>query len=173
MRTPRWFSGRSTKTHLIMAAAAFLVGLVATILIVREPMMPLTDESLRLARARWQAARIEDYDLHFRMHSSVYEIQVRRDTVVKANVNGLAPRGADVQAYSVEGLFDTLELELENLRDPHGPFTGREAAVIARVRFNNELGYVERYLRSSGGYGRGAAIEIIDFQRVTQEPSSR
>ena len=32
-----------------------------------------------------------------------------------------------------------------------------------RVRFNPKLGYVERYLRSSGGHGRGASIEIIEF----------
>jgi hypothetical protein len=54
---------------------------------------------------------------------------------------------------------------LENSTDPAGPFAGRAETVLMRVRFNRELGYVERYLRSSGGQGRGASIEMIEFTR--------
>ena len=65
----------------------------------------------------------------------------------------------------MDGLFDTLEQELDNSTDPAGPFAGRAETVLMRVRFNHALGYVERYLRSSGGQGRGASIERVEFTR--------
>jgi hypothetical protein len=54
-------------------------------------------------------------------------------------------------------------MELENLADPAGPFAGRAESVLARVRFNPDLGYPERYLRSAGGFGRGADIQVLEF----------
>ena len=78
-------------------------------------------------------------------------------------VNGQRPLVNDFSDYGVEGLFRTLELELENATDPHGPFAGRVSAIVMRVRFNAEFGYMERYLRGSGGSGRSVAIELIDF----------
>ena len=69
----------------------------------------------------------------------------------------------ELSNYSVEGLFDILELDLENLADPNGPFGHSAQKVIVRVRFNREFGYIERYLRS-GGMIRGATIEVISFR---------
>jgi len=85
--------------------------------------------------------------------------------VDQATVDGRPPTTTDLNAYSVDGLFDTLEQELDNLTDPAGPFTGQAGTVMMRVRFNPEFGYVERYLRSSGGHGRGASIELLEFTR--------
>ena len=69
----------------------------------------------------------------------------------------------DLSNYSVEGLFDILELDLENMAAPDSPFGPAAQQVIARVRFNREFGYIERYLRS-GGMVPAGAIELISFR---------
>ena len=156
---------RTTRTNLILMCAAFVVGAGGAVLWYREPMAPLTREVLAAARQRWRAAGVRGYTVRYRMHGSEYAIEWRDGIVEEALVDDRPPTTADLNAYSVEGLFDTLEQELDNLTDPAGPFAGRKEKVLMRVRFNPKLGYVERYLRSSGGYGRGASIEMIEFAR--------
>jgi len=157
-----------TRLNLTLAAGAFTVAAVATLVALREPMEPLTRAALDAARRRWREAGIADYDLTVRMNGSRYEVEVRGHIVTKAMVDGRPPSTADVAAYSVDGLFDTLRLDLDNRDDPAGPFAGRGSSLVMRVRFNAALGYVERYLRSSAGQGRGGAIELIRFTRVYQ-----
>lgn len=132
----------------------------------REPTETLTTEGLAAARQRWRAGDVTNYRIRFDMHGSVYEVEVRRGIVETATTDGNPLRSADPGAYSVDGLFETLELELENRSDPRGPFAGRAETMVMRVRFNKELGYVERYLRSSGGMGRGASIVMLEFEPI-------
>ena len=154
---------RTTRTNLILMGAAFLVGAGGAALWFREPMVPLTREVLAAARQRWHAAGVRGYAVRYRMHGSEYAIEWRDGIVEQATVDGRPPTTTDLNAYSIDGLFDTLEQELDNLTDPAGPFAGQAGTVLMRVRFNPSLGYVERYLRSSGGHGRGASIEMIEF----------
>lgn len=152
-----------TRTNLLLMCAAFIVGACGAILWLREPMAPLTREALAAARQRWRAAGVRGYAIRYRMHGSQYAIEWRDGFVEQASVNDHPPTTTDLKAYSIDGLFDILEQELDNLSDPAGPFAGHAESVLMRVRFNSELGYVERYLRSSGGHGRGASIEMIEF----------
>lgn len=161
---------RTTTIHFALASAAFVLAVGVTIFVVREPMEALATEALQEARRRWREAGVTDYRLRYRMHGSVYDIGVRGGIVTEATVNGQVPRTANLSVYTVEGLFDTLELELDNLSDPRGPFTGSAHTVLMRVRFNAKLGFVERYLRSSSGRGRGVSIEMIDFVRTNSTP---
>lgn len=155
---------RTTKTNLTIAGVAFLLATVAMFLVAREPTEPLTEDALAEARQRWQTSGVSNYQIRYEMHGSRYDVTVRGGIVTDATVNDAPLRSADPGAYSVEGLFRTLELELDNLDDPRGPFAGRAATMVMRVRFNEALGYVERYLRSSGGMGRGASIVVISFE---------
>ena len=154
---------RTTKTNLILMCAAFMLGAGVAVFWFREPMSPLTRELLATARQRWRVAGVRGYAVRYRMHGSEYAIQWRDGIVEQAMVDNCPPTTTDLNAYSIDGLFDTLELELDNLTDPTGPFAGLAGTVLMRVRFNPKFGYVERYLRSSGGHGRGASIELIEF----------
>lgn len=144
---------------------AFVLAVVVMILFVREPTEALSTEALRAAKQRWTQAGVADYRLRYRMHDAVYDVKVEDRVVTGATVDGRVPRTGDLNAYSVEGLFNTLDQELDNLNDPRGPFAGITNTVLMRVRFNEELGFLERYLRSSGGQGRGVSIELIEFVR--------
>jgi hypothetical protein len=155
---------RFTKTNILSAFVAFVIGLVAFLLVVREPTVPLTAEGLSDARWRWREAAVRDYEIRYRMQTSEFAVRVRGGTVIEATVDGRPVTSADLGSYGVEGLFDVLELDLENLSGPNGPFAGQFGNVIVRVRFHETLGYVERYLRS-GGMGRGASIELVEFRR--------
>jgi hypothetical protein len=154
-----------TRTNLFLMCAGFVIGAIGAVLWFREPMEPLTREGLAAARQRWRAAAVRAYEVRYRMHGSEYVIHGRDGIVEEASVNGRPPTTSNLNVYSIDGLFDTLEQELENSTDPAGPFAGRAETVLMRVRFNRELGYLERYLRSSGGQGRGASIEMIEFSR--------
>jgi hypothetical protein len=154
---------RAVKIRVGLVFAAFAVGVVGAILYVREPMTPLTRPGLQAARHRWQAAGIKTYHTRFLMHGTLYDVQVSEGIVHAVTIDGRTPQAGSWKAYSVNGLFDTLEAELENLDDPEGPFAGRAESVLMRVRFHPHYGYPERYLRSAGGYGRDAAIEVLDF----------
>jgi|GEM_PF-2720325 len=149
-------------TNILLAAVAFVIGLGAFLWAVREPTEPLTADGLAAARDKWRQASIVDYDIRYRMHGSEYAVRARGGAVVEALVNGKPAMSSDLYNYGVEGLFEVLELELENLNDPNGPFASQAQNIIVRVRFNESFGYIERYLRS-GGMGRGAGIELIEF----------
>ena len=146
------------RRNLIIAIAAFLAGLLATLLCLREPTVPLNEESLAQARAQWRNAGIRSYEARYKMHGSLYEVRVRNSLVEDFLVNGQTPSIAQVGAYSMDGLFDTLQTELENITDESGPLG---ANVVARVRFDDRLGYPQRYIRSGGGLSRGSSLEML------------
>ena len=153
----------NARTNIKRAGVAFVIGLTAFFFVAREPTEQLTIELLASARQRWRLAKIADYDLQYRMHGSEYSVRCRDGTVIETRVDGNPAMSLDLSDYSVEGLFDILELDLENLADPNGPFGRTAQQVIVRVRFNREFGYIERYLRS-GGMVRGATIGLISFR---------
>lgn len=153
---------RATKVHLLLWPCAFFVGLAGSLIALREPTEPLTQENLEIARTRWQRTAIADYDLRYRMHGSEYEITVRGGWVVGAKVNGLTPANADLQSYSMNGLFTLLEQELDQPMSS----TGSNGSALRRVRFHPELGFVERYLRSGSGTARGAGVEVHELRVI-------
>jgi len=153
---------RSLRKVAPLVFSGFAVGIVVTLFMLREPTEPLTLKSLQEARDHWKASAIKNYDMSYRMHGSVYEIQVRAGIVSDVRVNGLAPTSTDWKTYSVDGLFDILGLDLESFRKPTNQVGGPQ--VIMRVRFHPQLGYVERYVRS-GSPGSDATIQLISFER--------
>lgn len=154
---------RRVGVNLLLASGAFLTTLIAIVLMVREPMTRLTPELLESSRRLWKEAGVGSYDLSYRMHGSAYDLSVRDGIVIDLQVNGQGSTTADPRAYAIDGLFDTLSLELDNLDDPAGPFAGRRDSVLMRVRFHDRLGYPERYLRSGGGQARGVVIEDVEM----------
>lgn len=157
---------RKTRINITIAAAAFVLGFGGTVLVLREPVQPLTMASLDAARRRWESTAPNAYRLHYRMHGSEYHVTVRDGIVTELTVDGRVSSSADYGSYGVKGLFETLEADIENFTDPNGPLRGGAGGIIMRARFNEHYGYVERYLRSGGAGGRGVAIELIEFTPV-------
>lgn len=150
-----------TRRNVVIAFGAFLLGLAAAVLYLREPTEPLTTEALARARTNWQAAQIRSYRISYNMFGSLYEVTVADGLVTELLLNGKIPAVSQPGAYSVPGLFETLEAELENIHDPSRPLG---EGVVARVRFQSELGYPLRYIRAGTGVSRGATIETVSFE---------
>lgn len=153
------------RRNVLLMVAAIPLGTLVSVWVTREPTIPLTRESLDQARRMWHQSETTSYDLAYRMAGASYRVVVKGGRVEEATVNGQLPTSGDWNAYSVDGLFATLEQELENMAEATGAFADRKDAMLMRVRFNRELGYVERYLRSGGGIGRGATIENMHLRR--------
>lgn len=156
---------RSIKRSALTAVTAFALGLVATAIVQREPMVRLTRTTLTEARARWEREGPEHYDIRYEFNGGVYEVEVRAGIVHEVLVDGVRPVSADWRNYSVDGLFELLELEVENLSDDAGPFGGRGEAVLAKVRFDEQLGYPVHYLRSGGG-PPPAVVRVDAFEAI-------
>jgi hypothetical protein len=155
----------STRLNLILAPICLLVGLVATLLITRKPMEALTRENLAAAEARWAANRLDNYDMRIRMQGGDYTIRCRDRLIEAIELNGVQVSINDPGAYSVEGLHEILGMDLELFS------AGRDAGVVLmRVQFDEERGFLRRYLRSgaggSGPGGGGALMELIEFTPV-------
>lgn len=142
---------------------AFVATLLTSLYIARVPMEPLTPEALQAARGKWREAGVHDYDIRYLMNGATYDVEVRDDIVTDMLVDGKPGRSAEWGLYSVDGLFRLLDMELENLSDSSGPFGQKGQQTIARVRFNERYGYVERYLRSAAPGGKPASIQVIEF----------
>ncbi|MEK7710316.1 MAG: hypothetical protein AAB341_00335 [Planctomycetota bacterium] len=153
------------RRNILIAFAAFVIGMLGAILYLREPTQPLTPQALDAARKLWRDGGIRAYVARFRMNASLYEVRCRDGIVEDLTVDGRISNIAEVRSYSVDGLFDLLELEIVNLNDTKGPFGPNAPALMARVRFNADFGYPERYIRA-GGMARGASIEMLEFKRL-------
>ncbi len=158
------------RRNLIVAATAFLLGLLAALLYLREPTIPLTQDALSQARQHWRNASIRSYCATYRMHGSLYEVEVRDGLVTTINVNGQTLSIAQPSAYSIDGLFETLQTELENITDSSNPLGTPPGNVVARVRFDERLGYPQRYIRGGTGLSRGGTLEMLEFQPASSEP---
>lgn len=154
----------SKSTTALTLIALLVLGLgVAAIIYLRRPMVRLNTENLQAARRQWSANGVQNYDMSFSMAGSTYTVRVRDGRIAdlrSADTKISTNRPAD---YTIDGIFDILEMELDALSSPRNPFGGDESTTFLRVRFHPQLGYVEGYLRAVGGTGRSYGIEVIDF----------
>lgn len=163
---------RLWRVSIISAGIGIVIGLAILWLMIREPMTALTPENLEAARAKWAAADITGYDMILetrppgRSEPMRFDVQVRHGRVANVLQDGEAADTHEPEIYAVDGLFDMLERELDLARSPDNPFQASGGKVFQRVRFHDELGYPERYLRVVGGSNRNSAFTVIALTPV-------
>lgn len=163
----------SMRRNVVVSVLALVAGLLLGIWWMREPTVPLTAGVLDEARDRWNRHGPSSYRLRYKMNRDSYDVVVQDGIVIEATVNQQRPRTDNLRAYSMDGLFDLLLLELEAIGDPMGPFSGRAETFLARVRFHPEDGHVERYIRNSAGVAIGAQIQVLQFERLQSDSEQR
>lgn len=160
---------RLRRVSLLSAGLGVLVGLVVLWLMYREPMVELTAENLDAAQARWAAAEIADYDMILetqppgRAEPMRFTVQVRHKRVANVLQDGEPADTHEPESYTIDGLFDMLERELDLARSPDNPFQATGGKVFQRVRFHDDLGYPERYLRVVGGSNQNSAFTVLSL----------
>lgn len=141
----------------IILALGLVVG---AFVLLREAMVPLNREILDEARDKWERAEIDDYEMVFTMADGEYAVRVHAGRITSLTRDGQSTTTHRPMDFTVDGLFDTLERELEAIDDPASPLGGDARTTLLRVRFNPEFGYVERYVRVVGGTGRSNTIVL-------------
>ncbi|MHC5110749.1 MAG: hypothetical protein ACYTHJ_12835 [Planctomycetota bacterium] len=155
----RWISRRL----ILIGGVTFLFSMFGALLAMRDVMDPLTVEALAEARRDWQSSSIDSYRITYTMNRDRYEVECEDGIVRDVTVNGQPPRSSDWRLYGMSGLFDIMEMDLDNLDNPYGPFAGAPQTIFLRARFHPAHGYVQKYVRSSVGPVRGASIEVETF----------
>jgi len=166
MVTP-WLLRRRRVSPLWMVLGALVLGIVTALAARRSAdLVELTPVRLSAARETWGRSAVSDYDLEVlvqadRLEDGRFEIEVRGGQVARAVQNGIVTSGA-ADAYSIDGLFQILQRELELSADASRGF-GAPAGYRAylHVRFHSSLGYPEAYRRAVGGTSNGVEIQVV------------
>lgn len=147
----------------IAGSAAVLLA-CAIVLILYNNRARLTQAKLEAARARWEAAGIQDYDIQVNVTggtSGAYDLQVRRGDVVKATFNGIPFENLEkAQPWTMPELFRILEQDLENDAKPGSP------VVFTRVEFDPQDGHLVRYVRSRSGQNVIIQVHLSQVTKV-------
>ena len=135
----------------------------------------VTTRSLRAAARTWHRANIRDYDLEWTTsgaRSNHYRVFVRGGAVravylVQPGGKEVVARPGEPRYFGVDGLFQTIEEELDQAQS-ESPFgQPRGTRVVLKFTPDAQLGYPRDYRRDVlGGSGRLA----IDVHRFDPHP---
>ena len=132
----------------------------------------LTPEALHAAQARWEQSGPPNYRMVVetdsdRMEPSRYEVTVRAKQIVKLERNGspLQP-GAGDSSYSVEGLFQTMDQEIDLATKPQKLGAPPGYASYPMARFDAVTGRLLRFQRSVGGTKNSIEINVTAFEAL-------
>jgi len=102
-----------------------------------------------------------------RMEPSRYEVTVRAKQIVKLERNGspLQP-GAGDSSYSVEGLFQTMDQEIDLATKPQKLGAPPGYASYPMARFDAVTGRLLRFQRSVGGTKNSIEINVTAFEAL-------
>lgn len=129
-----------------------VAALASLLLATRNRTPPLTDETLQAAIARWDGRGLQNYDLDIELSGSrpgTIHAEVRDNHVTLMTRDGVKPRQKRTWAvWSVPGMFDTLQQELDNARRPADAFQSKEASqMVMWAEFDREWGYPRQFDR--------------------------
>ena len=130
----------------------------------------LTPDSLHAAQVRWEKSGPSSYRMAVetdsdRMEPSKYEVTVKAKEIVKLERNGsLLKPDAGNSSYTVEGLFHTMDQEIDLATKPQllGAPPGYSSYPMAS--FDPENGRLLRFQRSVGGTKNSIEIKVTNFE---------
>ncbi len=173
VRRRRGLSARIGRGLLFAAALLGVVLLIVTLL-VRGRMSPLTADELEQAELRWQAARLHDYDIEVHvtgLQPGIYHVEVRGGEPAMASLNGFVPRPGVWDVWTVPGMFDTLQQELDHAANPAGPFGSPPGTqVVERATFDDRYGFPKKYHRIVMGTPLEMSWEVVHFRPLNSRP---
>ena len=143
-------------------AVGLVIGGAALILIFRAPGETLTQDNLVTARILWGKNDLKNYDLEIvvtGVQDNTHRVQVRDLEVVRMETGGVEVASKSARAsWSVEGMINTLQRELENIGAVHGT-----SEVVLRVVYDERLGYPRQFLRHVAGQKNSIEWEVRSF----------
>lgn len=147
-----------------MGGLAVVVLLVATPWTLRGRMHRLSEEDLDTARSVWRRSGVRDYDLDVEISGATagrYSIVVRDGRLQSIERDGRPANPAESDQWTVEGLFKTIDRELQMAWDGARAMRLPEGVQLVILgRFDPTLGYPIDYVRQVTGSGSSVRIRV-------------
>lgn len=162
---PQLSAGRLPLVGMVVALA---LGLLLGLFFFRAGTPPeLTREELDAARYRWEERGPESYQVTLQMGGALTDrrrIVVAEGVVTAMTISDRPAAEPSWQYWSVEGMFDFLQAELDNAQDPPPTLGVTDPdQIVLRAEFDPELGYPTRFFRHILGRQRGTSWEVVEF----------
>jgi hypothetical protein len=161
--------GVATRSLVIAAGIVLVVAWIGLRLGVGPGLPEIQPDDLAVARDRWQAAGVTDYDIAITLsgrQSGEIKVQVRAGQPTAMTRNGIQPKQERTwQPWTVPGMFDTIDVDFDNRTNAKEKFGTEPESVHLRCLFDPELGFPRRYLHQV--YGRQQDLEwtVTEFTR--------
>jgi hypothetical protein len=147
--------------------------LVALRVFVAQHIPDLTESRLGDAEELWERAGPASYDMDLEIRGArpgVVHIEVRNDEATTMTRDGRTPPERTWNVWTVPGLFETLERELELAEDPvHEMNATAGTRLQLRCDFDRTFGYPRQYHRSVSGGGPEVFWRVTSFKPVTAQ----
>ncbi|HUY35845.1 MAG TPA: DUF6174 domain-containing protein [Pirellulales bacterium] len=154
-----------------LGSVATLLGIIGVALVLRNrsALPPLTADDLAAAQRLWDEQGPSDYDLDVEIggrQSGRFRVEVRSGKPTQVTRNDVSPQRRTWDTWTVPGMFDTLQQELDLADRPDGAFGQPGARAVMWAVFDAQLGYPRRYERFVLGTPYEVRWEVTRFEAV-------
>jgi len=146
---------RSWTRSRLFAVASIIFAIVAVVLAVDffvvERLPALTEASLEAAQKQWKSSGPRSYIMEIELRGAqpgMVHVEVQNGEVTATTRNDRVPPKWTWDTWSVPGMFDTLEQDLQIAEDPSQQIQAAPGTSWRlRCEFDSEFGYPHRYHR--------------------------
>jgi hypothetical protein len=164
-------TGRGARRVLMAGLLVAVLGLVSVLVVLRvfvaQRIPELTEARLTEAEDRWERAAVASYDVDIKIGGAqpgLVHIEVRDGDVTVMTRDGRSPPPRTWIVWTVPGMFETLERELELAQDPvHEMQAAAGTQLRLRCEFDPQLGYPRTYHRYVTGGGPEVFWQVTRF----------
>jgi hypothetical protein len=161
-------SHRSLMVGLLVTVLALACLLVVLRVFFAQRTTELTEPRLAEAEELWERAGPANYDMDIEIRGARpgrVHIEVRDDEVTAMMRDGHTPPKRTWNVWSVPGLFETLERELQLAEDPvHEMNAAAGTQLTLGCDFDPQFGYPRQYQRFVSGGGPEVFWQVIRFE---------
>jgi hypothetical protein len=158
---------------LLLVAGGVAVVLIAVVVLlqtfVAQRIPELTMERLQKAQELWESVGPAAYDMDVEIRGAqpgLVQIEVRDGEVAAMMRDGRSPPMRTWDVWTVTGMFDTLERELELAEDPeHEMQASAGVQLQLRCEFDPKFGFPRRYHRFATGGAPEVFWQVKRFER--------
>lgn len=170
------FTDRSSTRVTTAALTALLLGLLAIALMLAvvyfvfaQRLPELTPERLAEAQAKWAQAGPANYTMDIELGGArpgIVHIEVENGEPIAMTRDGNTPKQQRTWGvWSVPGMFETIERELELAEDPiHEMDAPQGTQLWLRCQFNPQYGYPQIFHRAVRGGGPEVYWNVTKFE---------
>ena len=162
-------------TSIALAALGGAISGLACIVVALQIMAPtplpdLTPSRFQSAWDHWETHGPVNYDIEVSVsgpQAATYQVQVRNGQAVRASRNGYPlPRQRTIGTWSVPGMFNTIEIDLDNLIS-HTPTQPADTPrLVLHCHFDQKYGYPSRYRRIEIGSRMQVEWQVVALKIV-------